>query len=113
LITTTFVLAAAIATRHPKAMHLLVLLLAAFGYVALPCLAAESPVEKAAPSVHKLRDITIYSDDKFYCAFPSIVVRRDGELIVAFRRAPERRAFGVTGFTHTASNAFLMITRIT
>ena len=94
-------------------MHLIVVLLFTLGYVALPCPAAESQAEKAAPSVRKLRDITIYSDEKFYCAFPSIVARRDGELIVAFRRAPERRAFGETGITHTDANAYLMLTRST
>jgi len=108
-----FVLAAAIATRHPKLMHLLVLLLFTLAYVALPCHAAENQAAKAAPSVRKLRDITIYSHDKFYCAFPSIVARREGELIVAFRRAPERRAFGETGITHTDANAYLMLTRST
>src|SRR5690349_20206347 len=93
-------------------MHLLILLLA-LAYLALPCLGAESPPEKPSIGIRKLRDITIYSDDKFYCAFPSIVVRRDGELIVAFRRAPERRAFGETGVTHTDANAYLMLSRST
>ena len=45
-------------------------------------------------TVHKLEDIVIYRDDKFYSSFPSIVCRPDGELIVAFRRAPDRRPFG-------------------
>src|SRR5436190_389223 len=92
-------------------MHFLVLLFLALAYVASPSSAAET--EKTAAPVRKLRDITIYSNDKFYCAFPSIVVRRDGELIVAFRRAPERRAFGETGVTHTDANAYLMLTRST
>ncbi|HEY0456531.1 MAG TPA: exo-alpha-sialidase, partial [Verrucomicrobiae bacterium] len=41
--------------------------------------------------IRKLKDVVIYEDPKFYCAFPSIVRRADGELLVAFRRAPERR----------------------
>jgi len=68
----------------------------------------------AAPaSIRKSSDITIYSDDKFYCAFPSIVRRRDGELLVAFRRAPDRRAFGEKGITHTDANSYLVLVRST
>jgi sialidase-1 len=63
------------------------------------------------PSPRKLSDVTIYSDDKFYSAFPSIVRRPDGELIVAFRRAPERRAFGEVGTTHTDANSYLVLVR--
>ena len=37
-----------------------------------------------------LEDAVIYSDEAFYAAFPSIVERPDGELLVAFRRAPDR-----------------------
>jgi sialidase-1 len=69
-------------------------------------LAAQQP-----PAVRKLKDVVVYSDDKFYCAFPSIVRRADGELIVAFRRAPERRAWGETGTTHTDPNSYLVLVR--
>src|SRR6266699_2621483 len=44
--------------------------------------------------IHKIEDVVIYRDEKFYSAFPSIVCRPDGELLVAFRRAPERRKLG-------------------
>ena len=41
--------------------------------------------------MRKTGDIVIYRDERFYAAFPSIVRRReDGELLVAFRRAPDR-----------------------
>jgi len=70
----------------------------------------------AAPSTlsGKIRigtNVTIFSDPKFYSSFPSIVRRRDGELLVAFRRAPDRRAFGERGVTHTDANSYLMLSR--
>src|SRR6266704_5428582 len=61
--------------------------------------------------IHKIEDVVIYRDDKFYSAFPSVVCRPDGELMVAFRRAPERRAFGEAGITHTDANSYLMLVR--
>ena len=68
----------------------------------------------AAPNelkVKKLNDIVIYEDEKFYCSFPSIVRRPDGELLVAFRRAPERRALGEATTGHTDPNSFLVLVR--
>lgn len=57
-----------------------------------------------------LEHITIYDDAKFYAAFPSIVRRADGELLVAFRRAPERRPFGER-VSHTDANSYLVLVR--
>jgi len=68
---------------------------------------AEVPVS----GVSKVRDIVIYEDPRFYSAFPSIVRRVDGELLVAFRRAPERRAFGESGTSHTDPNSYLVMVR--
>ena len=62
-------------------------------------------------SIRKVRDLVIYSDPGFYSAFPSIVHRPDGELLVAFRRAPERRSFGEKNSTHTDPNSYLMLVR--
>ena len=59
----------------------------------------------------KEKDIVIYEDAKFYSAFPSIVVRPDGEVLVAFRRAPERKVFGEKGSNHTDPNSYLVLTR--
>ena len=64
-----------------------------------------------AAGVRKVGDIVIYKDDKFYSSFPSIVRRPNGELLVAFRRAPERRAFGESGTTHTDPNSYLVLVR--
>jgi hypothetical protein len=40
------------------------------------------------PGVKKIKDIMIYEDAQFYSSFPSIVKRPNGELLLAFRRAP-------------------------
>ncbi|MGD0258339.1 MAG: sialidase family protein [Verrucomicrobiota bacterium] len=67
--------------------------------------------QTGSAGVRKVEDIIIYKDDKFYSAFPSIVRRSDGELLVAFRRAPERRLFGEDGITHTDPNSYLVLVR--
>jgi hypothetical protein len=64
-----------------------------------------------ASGVHKLDDIVIYKDDRFYSAFPSIVRRPNGELLVAFRRAPERRKLGARTYAHTDPNSYLVLVR--
>ena len=61
--------------------------------------------------MRKLNDIVIYSDEAFYSAFPSIVARPDGELLVAFRRAPDRRKYFASGVTHCDPNSQLMLVR--
>ena len=38
------------------------------------------------PAVTKLKDVVVYRDDTFYSAFPSIIRRPSGELLVAFQR---------------------------
>jgi sialidase-1 len=83
--------------------------------IALGCLVCftgqVAPAEPPSPGVRKLEDLVIYQDDKFYSSFPSIVRRPDGELLVAFRRAPERRALGEKSVTHTDPNSYLMLVR--
>lgn len=61
--------------------------------------------------MRKCEDILIYQDSQFYAAFPSIVCRPDGELLVAFRRAPDRRRFGAPGCTHCDPNSYLVLVR--
>jgi hypothetical protein len=65
----------------------------------------------AAPRIIKGEDIVVYEDAKFYAAFPSIVRRDNGELIVAFRRAPERRRLGETSISHTDPTSQLVLVR--
>ncbi len=64
----------------------------------------------AGAEVKKANDIVIYKDDKFFSSFPSIVRRPSGELLVAFRRAPNRVPMGgKTG--HTDPNSHLVLVR--
>ena len=82
-------------------------ILLALTLLAAPFLAAAEP----AP-VKKVKDIVIYKDDKFFSTFPSIVRRPSGELLAAFRRAPNRVPFGgKTG--HTDPNSQLVLVRST
>lgn len=79
---------------------------------ALLLLPTGSPAEtKSVPALRKVEDMVIYRDDKFYSSFPSIVQRRNGELLVAFRRAPERRRLGEKNTTHTDPNSYLVMVR--
>lgn len=76
--------------------------------------AAENPKEKDQNQhslIKKVKDIIIYEDPMFYTAFPSAVRRPDGQLIVAFRRAPSRRIFGEKNYTHTDANSYLVLVR--
>ncbi len=54
--------------------------------------------------VRKVKDIVIYKDPMFYSTFPSVITRPDGEVIVAFRRAPDREIF-----THVDPNSNLVM----
>lgn len=63
---------------------------------------------ESAPALRKVRDFVLYEDAKYYAAFPSVVRRADGELIVAFRRAPARRALGEKGESHVDPNSYLV-----
>src|SRR5690606_16901298 len=56
----------------------------------------------------KIRDLLIYEDSRFYAAFPSIVKDGEGNLITAFRRAPDRRIFMETGSNHVDPNSYLV-----
>jgi len=60
--------------------------------------------------VEKIKDMIVYEHEKYYCAFPSVVIRPNGELLVAFRRAPNRRLYGES-YSHTDANAYLVMTR--
>jgi hypothetical protein len=61
--------------------------------------------------MRKLEDITIYADEQYYAAFPSVVSCPDGELLVAFRRAPDRRRYFAPGCTHADPNSYLVLSR--
>ena len=61
--------------------------------------------------IRKIKDLIVYKDTLFYSAFPSVVKRPNGEILVAFRRAPERRLFGQEGISHTDPNSYLVMVR--
>jgi sialidase-1 len=63
------------------------------------------------PGVRKIRDVVIYQDARFHAAFPSVVKRPDGELLLAFRRAPERKMMGEKGTNHVDPNSYLVAVR--
>jgi len=61
--------------------------------------------------MRKCEEVVIYEDERFYSSFPSIVSRPDGELLVAFRRAPDRRRYFAPGCTHADPNSYLVLVR--
>lgn len=65
----------------------------------------------ATPGVHKVRDLVIYEDARFHSAFPSVIKRPDGEIWVAFRRAPNRKALGEERNYHVDPNSYLVMLR--
>jgi sialidase-1 len=73
--------------------------------------ALSPPLAVFAQDPVKEQDVVIYQDDRFYSTFPSVVLRADGELIVAFRRAPERRFLGEPRSNHTDPNSYLVLVR--
>ncbi|WP_353719956.1 sialidase family protein [Dyadobacter sp. 676] len=62
----------------------------------------------SVPGIRKVRDVVIYEDKQFYSTFPSVVKKKDGEILVAFRRAPERRQFGEKSSSHVDPNSYLV-----
>ncbi len=63
------------------------------------------------PTCRKVKDIIIYEDAKYFSAFPSVVKRPDGELLLAFRRAPNRRLMGGEENNHVHPNSYLVSVR--
>lgn len=91
-------------------MHAHALFPAFLAFACLAALAQSAPAASEA-GARKIRDLVIYENPKFYSSFPSIVRLKDGELVVAFRRAPERRALGEPRTTHTDPNSYLVQVR--
>ena len=74
-------------------------------------LVAAIPAVAAGENWVKDRDLVIYEESEFYSAFPSAITRPNGEIVVAFRRAPERKVFGESGSNHTDPNSYLVQVR--
>ena len=66
---------------------------------------------KPSPGIKKIEDRTVYAGENFYSTFPSVVRRPDGELLLAFRRAPDRRVLGGGKYRHTDPNSYLVLVR--
>lgn len=92
---------------YKKTLTLFLLFLAVqFSFAEEKVNLAES--NKNNPGIKKIKDVIVYKDTTFYSSFPSVVKRRDGQLIVAFRRAPDRRIFGSKGNKHVDANSYLV-----
>src|SRR5690606_36757481 len=87
--------------------YITVFLLLSFG------IAGANSIADSIPGVKKIKDVLIYQDTAFYSSFPSVVKKPNGELLVAFRRAPNRMIFGEKGNNHTDHNSFLVAMRST
>lgn len=74
-----------------------------------PLAAQQSSVGNTSSSATKIRDLVIYEDANYYATFPSIVQKADGEYLLSFRRAPNRRVvFGENGNNHVDPNSYLV-----
>lgn len=74
-------------------------------------IAVSTEIEDSIPGVRKIKDIMIYNDTAFYSTFPSIVKKKDGDLLLAFRRAPNRKIFGEKSNNHVDDNSYLVMLR--
>ncbi|MFY0654301.1 MAG: exo-alpha-sialidase [Cyclobacteriaceae bacterium] len=63
------------------------------------------------PQLRKIKDIVIYEDSVFYSSFPSVVKNSNGEFLLAFRRAPDRKIFGEKKSNHTDPASQLVMVR--
>lgn len=73
--------------------------------------AISGDVKDSIPGVRKIKDVMIYHDTSFYSTFPSIIKKRDGELLLAFRRAPNRQIFGEKSNKHVDDNSYIVMLR--
>ncbi len=81
-----------------------------FFIVALMCTAFSISAQSTG-KVRKVKDFIIYKDSSYYSTFPTVVKKEDGELILAFRRAPNRQVFGESKNDHVDPNSFLVTVR--
>lgn len=59
-------------------------------------------------SIKKIKDVVIYRNSQFYSAFPSAIITDDEMVLVAFRRAPDRKIFSEPGTSHVDPNSYLV-----
>lgn len=64
---------------------------------------------KAVAPATKVKDFIIYQDQSYYATFPSVVKKSNGEYLVAFRRAPDRKVvYKEDGNSHVDPNSYLV-----
>ncbi|MSU47968.1 MAG: exo-alpha-sialidase [Opitutus sp.] len=85
-------------------------LLSAVAYLGLGA-TLHAATARSPSEIKKIENVVLYADARFHSAFPSIVRRPDGELVVAFRRAPDRRQLGDEKYTHADPNSHLVLVR--
>ena len=64
--------------------------------------------QQLASGVTRVADVVIYSDTAYFSAFPSVVQLDNGDLYVAFRRAPNRVIMGAERNRHVDANSYLV-----
>lgn len=96
---------------NPRSLSSLTHCCALVSAVLIACATTRPTFAAEQSSLRKVRDLVIYEDPTFYAAFPSVVRRPDGELLVAFRRAPARRALGEKRESHVDPNSYLVLVR--
>lgn len=74
----------------------------------IPLMSSGQPGGDSATGIFKVRDVIIYHDSQFYAAFPSVVKTPEGRVLVAFRRAPDRKVFSERGTSHVDANSYLV-----
>lgn len=68
--------------------------------------------QEGALKLKKVKDFVIYKDPNYYSAFPSLAMRDDGEILCAFRRAPDRKhLWNQPAYTHVDPNSYLVMVR--
>jgi sialidase-1 len=61
--------------------------------------------------ISKIKDIIIYRNADFHCAFPSIIRTSNGNYLLAFRKAPNRIKLGEDRNYHVDANSYLYMIR--
>jgi hypothetical protein len=69
--------------------------------------------QQLASGVRKVADVVIYNDSAYFSAFPSVVKLPNGDLYLAFRRAPNRIMMGAERNRHVDANSYLVAVRST
>lgn len=63
--------------------------------------------------ITKIKDVVVYKDSMFFSAFPSAIKLPNGEIFVAFRRAPDRLIFNEKSNRHLDPNSYLVAVKST